>query len=101
MVPINQRSYAWEDDQVTDLFQDFAAAIAGDDSHYFLGTVVLTHGESGIPEVADGQQRLATATILLAAIRDFLFTHDNLTHTTSIQTDYLMTTDLRWRQCLD
>ena len=68
-VPVNQREYAWEDEHVTDLFQDFANAIAKRVS-YFLGTIVLTGGKDNLPEVSDGQQRLATATILLAAIRD-------------------------------
>ena len=40
------------------------------DAPYFLGTVVLTHGNAGRLEVADGQQRLATTSILIAAIRD-------------------------------
>ena len=37
-------------------------------SYYFLGTVVLTPGQP--PAVIDGQQRLATTCIFLAAVRD-------------------------------
>src|ERR1700758_3466094 len=70
-VPLNQREYAWEEEQVTALLQDFANARAKN-STYFLGTIVLTHGKE-LPEVSDGQQRLATTTILLAAIRDYFF----------------------------
>jgi hypothetical protein len=72
IVPVNQREYSWEKKHVLDLFQDFARAISENKSSYFLGTIVLTAGKSGSFEVADGQQRLATATILLAAIRDYL-----------------------------
>src|SRR5690606_92485 len=44
-----------------------------DDPTYFLGTIVLTRGKNdGEFEVADGQQRLATTTILIGAIRDYL-----------------------------
>lgn len=72
MVPPNQRSYAWEDSHVLTLFEDFSAAIANGSESYFLGTLVLTQGVGDRLEVADGQQRLATASILIAAIRDYL-----------------------------
>jgi hypothetical protein len=67
-VPVNQREYAWEKKHVTDLLQDLSKAISSNKSTYFLGTVVLTVGKDDIWEVADGQQRLATTTILLASI---------------------------------
>ncbi|MDO9333812.1 MAG: DUF262 domain-containing protein, partial [Dehalococcoidales bacterium] len=79
VVPLNQREYSWEDEHVTDLFYDLAQAIDGRKSSYFLGTIVLTRGKDNSLEVADGQQRLATTTILLAAIRDyFLARHDEM-----------------------
>lgn len=78
-VPLNQREYSWEDKHVLDLFHDLAKAIDSNKSSYFLGTIVLTQGRDGILEVADGQQRLATTTILLGAIRDyFLDRHDDV-----------------------
>jgi uncharacterized protein with ParB-like and HNH nuclease domain len=64
---LNQREYSWEEKQVAELFQDFSKAISGHKSSYFLGTIVLTQPGEEVPEVADGQQRLATTTILLAA----------------------------------
>jgi Protein of unknown function DUF262/Protein of unknown function (DUF1524) len=72
IVPVNQREYSWEEKHVLDLFHDFSKAISSNKSSYFLGTIVLTAGDEDAPEVADGQQRLATTTILLAAIRDYL-----------------------------
>lgn len=72
MVPPNQRSYAWEASHVQTLFEDFSAAISAGGDPYFLGTVVLTQGTDDRLEVADGQQRLATTSILIAAIRDRL-----------------------------
>jgi hypothetical protein len=72
MVPPNQRSYAWEVSHVETLFDDLSAAIQAGDQPYFLGTLVLTQGTGERLEVADGQQRLATTSILLAAIRDYL-----------------------------
>jgi hypothetical protein len=85
-VPLNQREYAWEEEHVKDLFQDFSNAIAGDGT-YFLGTIVLTQGEGegGGLEVSDGQQRLATTTILLAAIRDNLHSSGNTRRSQALQ----------------
>jgi hypothetical protein len=71
-VPVNQRSYAWEAKHVETLLQDMAGAMAADEPMYFLGTIVLTHGSGERLEVSDGQQRLATISILIAGIRDYL-----------------------------
>lgn len=71
-VPLNQRPYAWQDDPVETLFHDLTKAFDNSQPIYFLGTIVLTEAPKGIREVADGQQRLATISILVAAIRDFL-----------------------------
>jgi len=70
-VPPNQREYSWEEEHVADLLQDFSRALDRGPVSYFLGTLVFTASEDGIPEVADGQQRLATTMMLLAAIRDY------------------------------
>ena len=64
MVPPNQRSYAWEAPHVQTLLEDLSGTISADGAPYFLGTVVLTQGADGRLEVADGQQRLATTSIL-------------------------------------
>jgi Protein of unknown function DUF262/Protein of unknown function (DUF1524) len=87
-VPPNQRSYAWEDGHVEDLFTDLSGA-REDGSDYFLGTIVLTQQNGGIPEVADGQQRLATVSILLAAIRDKFAAMGRDARATDIDTNYL------------
>ena len=72
-VPLNQREYSWEDRNVEELFQDLAGAISSGKQAYFLGAIVLTTGTEGKLEIADGQQRLATITILLGAIRDYFY----------------------------
>ena len=72
MVPPNQRSYAWEESHVQTMFEDLSLAVSNSHQTYFLGTIVLTQGAEERYEVADGQQRLATASILIAAIRDYL-----------------------------
>lgn len=73
-VPPNQRSYAWGEKHVRELLQDLNEAITNDDPDYFLGTVVLVLKPNGVPSIADGQQRIATTSILLARMRD-LQTH--------------------------
>lgn len=91
-VPPNQRSYKWKEEHVSDLFQDFAKAI--DDEDYFLGTIVLTDTASPIPEVTDGQQRLATTTILLSAIRDAMMAARGRTRAVGqLESDFLMFSD--------
>ena len=71
-VPLNQRSYSWKPEHVKDLYRDWSAAIADGKEEYFLGSiVVVVSGET--MQVFDGQQRLATSLILIAAIRDYFY----------------------------
>jgi hypothetical protein len=95
VVPVNQREYSWKPDHVKDLFGDFANAIAKNKGSYFLGTIVLTRGSGEYPEVSDGQQRLATVSILLASIRDYFFMHGDPKRAQAIADKYICTTDLK------
>jgi len=100
-VPPNQRDYSWEDRHVLALFQDLSKAIDASKSAYFLGTIVLTGAKAtkgGDLEVADGQQRLATSTILLAAVRDYLHARKDDMLVNSIETDFLFTIVRETRQ---
>lgn len=90
-VPPNQRSYKWEEEHVSDLFQDLAKAIDAED--YFLGTIVLTGATGPIPEVTDGQQRLATTTVLLSAIRDFFLANGKAKVVNQLEADFLSITE--------
>jgi uncharacterized protein with ParB-like and HNH nuclease domain len=92
-VPLNQREYKWEEEHIVDLFTDFTNAIASGKGSYFLGTIVLTRGEGDIPEVSDGQQRLATTTILLAAIRDYFYRNGDTVRASAIEYEFLKKTD--------
>ncbi|MBI1730199.1 DUF262 domain-containing protein [Candidatus Acetothermia bacterium] len=71
-VPPNQREYAWEDDEVTELFQDLSEAINQGEESYFLGSIVVVPKSPQQLEVVDGQQRLATTAILLNSMREYL-----------------------------
>lgn len=93
-VPIHQRSYAWEKEHVTDLYQDLARAIAAGDREYFLGAVVAVES-GGRLELNDGQQRLATTTILIAAIRDWFVRSGDEETANAIENEHLFSKDRR------
>jgi hypothetical protein len=72
MVPPNQRSYAWRERHVDILLKDLWSAISGTKpADYFLGTIVLVQSPGNILTIVDGQQRLATVSIIFARIRDY------------------------------
>ncbi len=62
---------------------------------HFLGFIILTTGETQTehPEISDGQQRLATTTIILAAFRDYLLEMGEQDDAYSIERDYLFKRD--------
>ncbi len=73
-IPLYQRPYSWTTEEAGMLLEDLLDAIGeGKDLEeappYFLGSIVLTKGDKPESEVIDGQQRLTTITILLAALR--------------------------------
>lgn len=76
VVPDWQRPYRWEASDIEAFWNDlitFSNQYPGnniDDQEYFLGSVVLVEGKTP-HELLDGQQRLATATILLSVLRDY------------------------------
>lgn len=71
VIPSYQRPYAWTPVQAGELFSDLHDFYCKEDKEdtYFLGSIVLIK-DDGKPhaEVIDGQQRLTTLTILLAAL---------------------------------
>ena len=94
-VPSNQREYAWLDDlQVKNYLQDINKAILNGKQSYFLGTIVLTRNQNNILEIADGQQRLATTTMVLAAIRDWFVTKGLPKNVNAIESAYLSSYDM-------
>ncbi len=67
-MPPYQRSYSWDSQEATDLLSDLIVASETGSAH-FIGAIVLVREESKLL-IVDGQQRLTTLTILLAALRD-------------------------------
>ena len=94
-VPVHQRAYAWTSEQVDDLFKDVSDAIRQNSEEYFLGTLVLTQGESDRQMVIDGQQRLATTCILIGAIRDYFELQGDTERANEIKKKYLSERTIR------
>jgi len=90
-IPSYQREYAWKRERVKKLFDDFNNAMVKQQPSYFLGTVVMTLGEP--PSVVDGQQRLATTMIFLAAVRDAMIELGEAKEAKSINDDFLFKYD--------
>lgn len=88
-VPANQRPYAWKENQVRERLDDIKEAMTDESEQYFLGTVVLVEGDSDRKLIADGQQRLATTSIILARCRDLLRKLDEDDDAESIENDFL------------
>lgn len=93
-VPRYQRSYAWKTKQIEDLYFDLSNAIDNDIGEYFLGSIVTSKNDLERPEVVDGQQRLATIAILLSAIRDYFYNHEDNDRANGIESKYLLEKDL-------
>ena len=98
-VPLHQREYSWTDKEVTTLFHDISKAISDAQPVYFLGSIVTIPKEGTSLEVVDGQQRLATTAILLAAIRDYLKPNaSDALIVTDIENGFLNTVDRSARE---
>ena len=76
LVPLFQRAYEWKPEQWRKFWDDLVELCEEDKPHpHFMGTVVTVSVHSvpvGVPKnlVIDGQQRLTTLSLLLAAVRD-------------------------------
>jgi hypothetical protein len=96
LVPLFQRQYSWTKTQWNDLYADVVALIEGDDdAKHFLGPLVrapFNHipGDGPRYQLIDGQQRLTTLSLALAALRDVARSkgHDDLAE--EIHEDYLI-----------
>jgi len=74
-IPIYQRNYAWEKDEISALIQDVYDAYDADKANavnkrtYFIGTLVTFLRGDKVFEVIDGQQRLTTINLILSALQ--------------------------------
>jgi hypothetical protein len=71
-VPPYQRDYSWKQEHWEDLWEDLATVETNREDHY-MGAIVLESGERKQFQVIDGQQRMATLSILILACVDYLY----------------------------
>lgn len=67
-VPWHQRYYDWATEQVGELLIDLNEAIKEGRASYFLGSIMLVKSDQEVWEINDGQQRLITLSLLIAAL---------------------------------
>lgn len=91
-VPRHQRDYAWPIGSVEQFLNDVTSAMKNGDSDYFMGLIVLVDTDdpsSERYEILDGQQRLATTTMVYAAIRNWMKTNGFDDEGTKIQDQFI------------
>ena len=95
-VPRYQRSYSWDEEEISDYWSDITKA-QSEGRDYFLGTVVLSStSDSESQSIIDGQQRISTTTILLAAIRDALRENGESEAAQSLQDQYIAPFEIKY-----
>lgn len=100
VVSLNQRKFSWDLSQIEIFWQDimsFWERNAGEayrTQEYFIGSIVIIDVPGKLEsQILDGQQRLATATILLAVIRDILIKFGFTESAVTLQDRYIMSHD--------
>lgn len=83
IIPIYQRNYSWTEDQCRQLWSDLLRAGHNENikSHFIGSIVYVERGLSNVTSkesllVIDGQQRLTTATLLIAALAEHFKIHN-------------------------
>lgn len=99
-VPLYQRVYSWGKKQLEQIWTDIVeleSTLAEDSkASHFIGSLVLASspdfGAIGVNKflVVDGQQRLTTLTLLLAALRDHLTETGDIDRASGIDAQYLI-----------
>ncbi len=95
IVPMYQRKYSWEKDQILDFISDFNNLFhdSRSNKYHFFGLVVIVETEKNSKrfEIIDGQQRITTICLLIAIFRDFI---SDLSYHSEIQSNPKIKDDL-------
>lgn len=96
-VPDYQRQYSWGEEQWGALWADLNSIRS--DSTHFLGSIVLIERPGGLNElnkleIVDGQQRIATITVLLGLMREKYYELGESEQAEDIENQYLKKRDL-------
>jgi len=96
-VPIFQRPYSWSSQYYVQFIDDLKRVIDEDLESYFIGSIFFKEKDAKQSNlIIDGQQRLATATILISVIRDMLFEIGD-DRVSDIETGFLKKRNLKTR----
>lgn len=68
IIPVYQRNYAWEENEITALIKDVYDSYRNAKETYYIGTLVTYKRGDNVYEVIDGQQRLTTIYIVLKVL---------------------------------
>lgn len=72
-IPPYQRPYSWKRENVQQLLEDVWEAYEGNDTEYFIGSLItIERDRDRRYEVVDGQQRLTTLNLFFARLRDHI-----------------------------
>lgn len=99
-VPPYQRDYSWKAEHWEDLWEDLLTVEASEEDHY-MGAVVLETQERKQYRIIDGQQRMASLSILILACVECLYdlanagvdADDNSERASELERSYLGTKD--------
>ena len=88
-IPNYQRSYVWEKNEISEYLKDIVYCYEqnsrGKEYEHFFGQMIFRKIEEdryarNVLEVVDGQQRLTTTTLMIAAIYRLILVHDDVTN---------------------
>jgi hypothetical protein len=68
-IPKYQRGFAWDRQNIRDLFDDIIESIESNSNHY-IGTIVLSRSKESVDKyfIVDGQQRITTISLIIQAL---------------------------------
>ncbi|CAI2555140.1 hypothetical protein AKUA1401_01110 [Apilactobacillus kunkeei] len=67
-IPFYQRNYAWEEENAESFLNDVIEVVKGNQNVHFFGQVV-SYRNGNVKDLIDGQQRITTSCIYLAALK--------------------------------
>ena len=88
-VPWHQREFDWNPENVEQFWDDIHSNLENGEKDYFIGSITLTERGVRLFHIQDGQQRLTTYSMMLAALRDIVpDEHKSRVHTVIYDIDH-------------
>lgn len=77
IIPVYQRNYDWQKENCKRLLDDLTSLEEEDKKAHFFGSIVVKPGDYSLDIVViDGQQRITTISLLLLAMKNWMFNND-------------------------